>query len=118
MTEISTMSFPPSVQMLHFDLDDFFNEGTPTFLAHQSADVLCTRLRSLASDVATFLLDHQYVTTPVDPDFVWGVTRGSGQGLVASAATAISQLLLVGWTFSLQVFDRPAPWSSHVLSVC
>ena len=90
MQEVSQLVLPRDAQILHFDLDDFFNCGTLEFLVKSSADNLFVKQRALASEICRFLLDHQYVRTDTDDEHVWKVSLGSGQGLTASAAVANS----------------------------
>ena len=88
MADVSALLLPADAQILHFDLDDFFNSGTPSFLAHASSSILYPVHQQLAKDICSFLLQHQYVYSEVDANNVWNVLLGSGQGLTASAAIA------------------------------
>ena len=92
-TEVTCLVLSPSACILHFDLDDFFNKGSPNFLAQNSSKCLYSSMRSLASDIISFLLRHQYVCSELLPELVWDVLEGAGQGLVMSAAVASSSFL-------------------------
>jgi hypothetical protein len=92
--DITSMSFPTSALVLHYDLDDFFNKGGARFLAENSSSLLYQDLRRVGKRVADFLLEHQYVRTGCIPDLIFNVLQGSGQGLTASGSIANSAFLM------------------------
>ena len=111
MAEVSDLVLPPNAQILHFDLDDFFNCGSQNFLSIAAARILYSSHRHVATDICRFLLRHQYVYTENDDDIVWNVVLGSGQGLTASAAIANSAFLIsarAGWFGPLPLYNSQA----------
>ena len=86
-------AFPSTAWLYHFDLDDFFMTGSPQYLSKTCSGLVFLDRRALLYDVLFYLLSFQYVDCVADPDLLFAVVKGSGQGLMMSTAVADAAFL-------------------------
>ena len=78
---------------LHFDIKDFFMQGSTEFLVHHASMVVPKRFRQVYRLVLTFVLDHQFVTCRRNPTKIYKVVCGTGMGLKCSSVVADAAFL-------------------------
>ena len=106
--------FKPSKDMvfLHWDIKDFFMQGTPEFLVKHASLILPRHYRDVFRKSLLFILKNQFVSSRLFPGRLWRVKTGSGMGLKCSSAVAEAAFLhaveLMGVSLALSNTKRVA----------
>ena len=74
--------------LVHFDLKDFFMQGSPAFLAHHASLMVPVRFRRPFRAAVLLVLENQYVCSRLIPGELWQVITGAGMGLRCSSSIA------------------------------
>ena len=85
---IQAVTLPADVRLAEFDIEDFFNQGS--FVDHQACafqHVADEELQAALQETLGLALRHQYAHDKFN-DLHYGITSGSGQGLVLSGDLA------------------------------
>ena len=86
--ELKYLSIVDDMIWVHWDIKDLFMMGTIQFLVKHSSLMVPQRYRSAVRAALTFVLDNQYVVTPLHPGRVWKEISGTGLGLRCSSGVA------------------------------
>ncbi len=88
LTSLRTFHPVPDMVIVHFDLKDFFMQGSPAFLCHHASLMVPKRFRVAFRAATKFLLENQFVGSRLLPGSFWKVVSGTGMGLKMSSSLA------------------------------
>ena len=91
--DLNTFRPVQDMVFVHWDLKDFFMQGSTDFLVFHSSLVIPIKYRAVFRRALTFVLDNQYVRSRLIPNRLWKVVTGSGMGLKCSSNIADAAFL-------------------------